>query len=570
VAKIPTEALSMEFLDARRLTGPSLLFDGPAAILDIACTAAEVERIAPAWRSRIERMHAALDWPPCEFSRQDLTGGMSLAFTAAIDTLYAASEMNEWAWAEIDAEFNGADAPDFESSLAALRDSVVEEKNDALLALQIAAGTRGVTFLWDDDEASLGLGRTSETWAVRELPDVASVDWSSYADVPVGLVTGTNGKTTTVRLATHILRGAGLNVGLSSTDWIAVNDRIIDRGDWSGPGGARAVLREKDVDVAILESARGGLLRRGLGVERADAALITNIAEDHLGDFGSQNLAELLDIKWIVSRPVREFGQLILNADDKLLVGKAESYAGSIVWFGLDATNPVIVKHANAGGLAFVLDGSDLVRLENKQREAICRNDEIPIALGGAARHNVANALAAAALTHCLGSSADDIRNGLMTMSQDENPGRCNVYDVNGCKVLIDFAHNPHAMQALFDMAEALPANRRALCFGQAGDRPDELIRELARDAWAIGLDRVVVSELADYHRGREYGDVFGIMRDAMLRLGAREDQFEHFDEETESLAAALAWAEPGDLVIMLALGGAAPIQAHLKSLGAT
>lgn len=560
----------MEFLDARRLTGPSLLFDGPAAILDVACTADEAEQLAPLWRACVERMHHTLDWPMCEFSRQDLSGGVSLAFTAAIDALYAASEINEWAWAEIDAKFNGSDAPDFDTTLSALRESIAEEKNELLLGLQAAATNKGVTFLWDDDEASLGLGRSSDTWAVRELPEPDSVDWPSYSDVPIGLVTGTNGKTTTVRLATHILRSANLNVGLSSTDWIAVNDRIIDRGDWSGPGGARAVLREEDVDVAILESARGGLLRRGLGVERADAALITNIAEDHLGDFGSQNIEELLDIKWIVSRPVRDNGRLILNADDKRLVGKADNYPGNIVWFGLDAANPVIVKHVAVGGLAFALDGNDLIRLENNERELICRNHEIPIALGGAARHNVANALAAAALSHCLGSSAADIRNGLMTMSQDENPGRCNVYDVNGRKVLIDFAHNPHAMQALFDMAEALPAKRRALCFGQAGDRPDDLIRELARDAWAIGLDRIIISELADYRRGREYGDVFGILRDELVRLGANEGQVEHYDEEIESLAAALVWAEPGDLVIMLALGGAAPIQEQLKALGAT
>jgi cyanophycin synthetase len=495
---------------------------------------------------------------------------VSLAFTAAIDALYAASEINEWAWAECDAEFNGVERPDFNETVAALKASSAEEANGDLLALQAASAARDVSFLWDDDEASLGLGRSSDTWPVRELPDVESVNWEIYSDVPIGLITGTNGKTTTVRLATHILRGADLNVGLSSTDWIAVNDHIIDRGDWSGPGGARAVLRQNDVDVAILESARGGLLRRGLGVDRANAALITNIAEDHLGDFGSQNLAELLDIKWIVSRAVREHGRLILNADDELLVGKSSSFPGEIVWFSLVGDSEVVAVHTDAGGLAFVLDGDELVKIENGERELFCRNHEIPIALGGAARHNVANGLAAAALTWCLGRSLAEIRAGLTSMSQEDNPGRCNIYDVDGRKVLVDFAHNPHAMQALFDMAEALPAKRRALCFGQAGDRPDELIRELARDGWAIGLQHVVVSELATYHRGREPGEVYGIIRDELIRNGASAEQIEHRDEETESLAAALDWAEPGDLVIMLALGGVAPIQEQLLELGAT
>ena len=199
----------------------------------------------------------------------------------------------------------------------------------------------------------------------------------------------------------------------------------------------------------------------------------------------------------------------------------------------------------------------------------ICRNADIPIALGGAARHNVANALAAAALTWCMGACLEDIGAGLVTMQQDDNPGRCNIYDLGGFKVLIDFAHNPAAMAALFDMAGAIPAKRRVLCFGQAGDRTDDLIRQLARDAWAIGLDRVVVSELPKYHRGREHGDVYRLIREELLTLGARDEQLRHHEEELESLQDAIDWAQPGDLVIMLALGGAGPVQQRLRELGA-
>jgi UDP-N-acetylmuramyl tripeptide synthase len=177
--------------------------------------------------------------------------------------------------------------------------------------------------------------------------------------------------------------------------------------------------------------------------------------------------------------------------------------------------------------------------------------------------------LAAAALAWCLGISLKHIRTGLVTMQQDENPGRCNYFNLNGINILIDFAHNPAAMGALFDMAGAIPAQRRALCFGQAGDRTDELIRELARDAWSIGLDQVFVSELAAYHRGREHGDVFGIIRNELLKQGARDDQIHHNEKELETLEDALAWAQPGDLVIMLALGGAAPVHKRLRELGA-
>jgi cyanophycin synthetase len=550
----------MEYIEARRLTGPSLLWNRPGSILDVQCTPDDTRKLIPVWDKHVKSMLSAVGWDEEVTCHWPLSGGVSLAFSAPIDVLYAASAINEWAWACCQARFGEAEMPNFDETVAEIKNAIEEEKNPALLVLEQAAQEHGVSFLWDDDHVSVGYGDGSQTWPFRELPSPDDLDWSQFHDVPTALVTGTNGKTTTVRLAMHILRGCGRNVGMSSTDWISVNEKIIDRGDWSGPGGARSVLREPEVDIAILETARGGLLRRGLGVNKADAALITNIAEDHLGDFGSQNLHELLNIKWIVSRAVEKSGALILNADDPLLVGKSAEFPGILVWFSLDAQNAVVDFHTRAGGIAFVLDSGDLLRLEGDDAEVICAAADIPITMGGAATHNTANALAAAALTDRLGIPMAEIRTGLTTMSQDDNPGRSNIYTIDGVIVLVDFAHNPAAMQALFDMAKAIPAKRRLLSFGQAGDRPDDLIRDLARNAWAIGLDKVIVSELEAYWRGREYGDVFALIKDELLRCGATEDQILHFMTENESLDAALEWAQEGDLVIMLALGGSTPI----------
>ena len=556
----------MEFIDARRLTGPSLLFDLPGSVLDVACTEDEADRLEPAWENHLRRMLDAVGWQDCELSSIRLTGGVSFGYTAPIDALYAASEIHEWVWAACDAELNGADEPDFDEAVTRLKAAIEEEANPELMRLLAAAAERGVTLLWDDDFASLGHGRYSETWPVRELPDPAELDWSAFRDVPSGLITGTNGKTTTVRTAANIARAAGYNVGMSSTDFIAVNDRVVDRDDWSGPGGARNVLREKEVDLAILETARGGLLRRGLGVERAEAALINNIAKDHLGDFGSRNLDELLGCKWIVSRAVRASGKLILNADDARLVARADDYDGEIVWFSLAADNERITAHTESGGAAFVLDGEDLFFVDGNSRERICAAADIPITLGGAARHNIANALGAAAFCWALGISLDDIRAGLATMSQEANPGRGNVYEVEGYTVLVDFAHNPEALEALLDMANRLEPARKCLCFGQAGDRPDDLIRELARSAWESRLDQVFVSELAKYHRGREEGEVYGVIRDELIQRGARPEQVGHRMEEIESLEAAMQWAQPGDLIVMLALERSAALYEMLRT----
>ena len=380
-------------------------------------------------------------------------------------------------------------------------------------------------------------------------------------------MTGTNGKTTTVRLTSHIVRAAGKKVGLSSTDWIGVDDEIVERGDYSGPGGARIALRQTRVDVAVLETARGGLLRRGLGAQRADAAVVTNIAEDHLGDFGSQNLDELLNLKWIVTKALDKDSVAVLNADDLLLVGKSSELASQIAWFSPDPDNAVLSGHREAGGAVVTVIDGVVSRFDGQHWHALCAVADIPITLGGAAKHNIANALAAVGLSHALGIDDASIVRGLKTMTANENPGRCNLYHVNGCDVLLDFAHNPDAMAALFDIAANRPEKRRILCFGQAGDRTDEQIRGLAQGAWAIGLDRVIISELADYYRGRDPGEVFSILRDELKRLGALDDQISHNALESESLAQALKISRPGDFIIVLALGDSANLQNILQEL---
>jgi UDP-N-acetylmuramyl tripeptide synthase len=560
----------MELLDTRRLTGPNLLWNEPGSILDVGCTPDEARALVPVWESCVRKMLDSVGWENEFMTHRFLSGGVSLAFSAPIDGLYAATAINEWAWTCIESGASDGSIPEFEEQVVQIKMLITEESNPDLCRLEQAARDRGIPFLWDDDEVSLGHGIASKSWAFRGLPDPEALEWHDFHEIPVGIVTGTNGKTTTVRLARHILQSMGRNVGLSSTEWIAVNDRIIDRGDWSGPGGARAVLRQNDVDTAILETARGGLLRRGLGVNKADVALITNISEDHLGDYGSRNLEELLDIKWMLTRAVEEQGALVLNADDLLLVEKSAQFEGKVVWFSLDAANQRVASHIGVGGMAFVLDNEYLVRLCGEENTQICSVHDIPIAIGGAARHNLANALAAAALCCCLGASLEDVRRGLISMSQESNPGRSNIYDLNGIKVLVDFAHNPAAMKAIFDTARALPAKRRMLSFGQAGDRPDPLIREMVQCAWSSGLDGIIVSELEAYHRGRSYGEVYGVIRDELMACGAGDEQIRHFDEELDSLQAALDWANPGDLVIMLALGGNVPIHQKLISLGAT
>jgi cyanophycin synthetase len=419
--------------------------------------------------------------------------------------------------------------------------------------------------LSDDDDVSIGMGDGSMTWPVASLPSPDDLPWPDFHDIPLGLVTGTNGKTSTTRIAASIVRAAGRSVGLSSTDGIRVDGELIESGDYSGPGGARTVLRDRRVSAAILETARGGILRRGLGVPCADAAVITTIAEDHAGDFGSRTTEELLEIKWVVSRALREGAPLILSADEALLVERAPRASAPIIWFSLNPQNPVVCQHIAAGGQAALLREGELLLIGDGQTHVLCKASEVPLALGGAARHQLANALAAAAMTWSLGIPIDAIARGLRTTT--DNPGRGNLFDIDGRQVLVDFAHNPQAMQAIFDVASSLPARRRLLSFGQAGDRPDEAILKLAASAWSIGLDRAHVVDLPKYRRGRQTGEVSGLLERGMLEAGASATAISHYSSELASLEAALAWAEPGDLILMMALANSPDVLARLTAL---
>jgi cyanophycin synthetase len=402
--------------------------------------------------------------------------------------------------------------------------------------------------------ASAGLGTGSLTWRVDALPAPEEIDWRAVHDIPVVLVTGTNGKTTTVRLLASMLSAAGRVVGLTSTDRIEVGSEVLDHGDFSGPMGARVLLRDRRVEVAILETARGGVLRRGLAVEHAKAALITNISADHLGQFGVHDLASLAQAKLVVTRALGPDDRIVLNADDPQLVAVAGRIAAPITWFSLDAANPRLRERLAAGGEACFVDDGALVLARGDARTAVERVDEVPLTFGGAALHNVANALGAIGLASALEVPVEAMAAGLrqVTGTPEDNPGRANLFERNGVRILVDYAHNPHGLTALLDIARSLPAERRLILLGQAGDRDDEAIRDLARIAWTFRPDRVVVKEMVELLRGRLPGEIPALLVDELRRLGAPPESVTQAGSELEAAGEALAWARPGDLLVLL------------------
>jgi UDP-N-acetylmuramyl tripeptide synthase len=552
----------MKLLDSRRLTGPNLLWDLEGAVLDVSLAGEESQPLTEAWVRQAGRILEAVGWEAEELCVRRFPGGANLALSAQIDRLYTATGVNEWAFAAAVAELAGRPPSDSELAEAAarLREETEQERRPDLLALRDAANRRRVSFLWDSDFVTLGRGAGSLTWAMSDLPTPREVRWDQVSDVPAVLVTGTNGKTTTVRLLAAMVRAAGAVAGTTSTDLVEVDGEILDQGDCSGPGGARTLLRDRRVEVAILETARGGLLRRGLAVTRVDAAAVTNVAADHLGEFGVNDLAALAEAKLVPARMVRPQGRVVLNADDPELRSRTGNFGAPVVWFSTDPDQPGFDDLLVAGYAGCTVEDGELVRYGEDRRQVIARLDEVPITFNGAARYNVANALCAIGLAGAIGLSLDAMREGLRSFrgTLEDNPGRGNLLDIGdvggmqGVRVLLDYAHNPHGLAALIAFARSLPAERRVLILGQAGDRGESEVRDLARAAWSLQPDLVIIKEMPEMLRGREAGEIPAILEDEMRRQGVPAGALVRATDDPDAVRKALGSARPGDLVVLL------------------
>lgn len=549
----PTGAPVITLADSRRVPGPGLLWDRPGAVAEVTCPEELLEGFLAAWREAARRMLDRLGWTTEQLTARRFTHGASVAVSAPIDLLFTATEINEWAIAAATERLGGPAAPLEAVAAADLQARMRAEARPALLALYQAATARGCTCLHDPDEVSVGGGAGSRTWAVGALPAPEQVDWTGIHDIPVVLVTGSNGKTTTVRLLAAIATAAGRVTGMSCTDTVTIGGEVMDRGDWAGPAGARFVLRDRRVEFAVLETARGGILRRGLAATRAVAAMVTNIAEDHVGEWGVGDLRTLAETKLVVGRAVLPGGRLVLNADDAHLVAAAPLARAPILWTSLDPAAPVLAAHRAAGGDAGWVEGGMIVLERAGVRTEVLRVAEAPITIGGAARHNVYNVLGAVALAAVAGLPLEAIRAGLRQFhgTSHDNPGRLNLYQLGGATAIVDFAHNPHGMDALIELARALPAARRLVILGQAGDRDDQAIRQLARSAWALRPDRVLLKEMEHYLRGRQPGEASELLAAELRALGADPATIEHHPTELQAVRAALAWARPGDLLVL-------------------
>lgn len=383
------------------------------------------------------------------------------------------------------------------------------------------------------------------------------------ARIPIFAITGTNGKTTTVRLIAHLIAGSGLRVGMTNSDGVFIAGRQIDTGDCSGPRSARRVLMHPEVDAAVFETARGGILREGLAFDRCRIAVVTNIgAGDHLGLNHIHTLEDLAAVKQVVVQNVSPDGAAVLNAADPLVAAMAESCPGSVTFFAADPHHPVMAAHRARGRPVVYVEGDAIVAAMRGRRQRIPLAD-IPLTRNGAIAFQVENALAATAAAWAAGLEWDVIRAGLATFASDRQtvPGRFNVFDHRGAAVIADYGHNPDAMRALVGAVDAMPARRRVVVISGAGDRRDVDLREQTQILGAA-FDEVILYQ-DKCQRGRSDGEVLAILRQG-LGNARRAGVVEEIRGEIPAIDTALTRLDAGDLCLIL-VDQVEPALAHIE-----
>jgi len=363
--------------------------------------------------------------------------------------------------------------------------------------------------------------------------------------IPVIAVTGTNGKTTSTRMIGHILATAGLRVGMTTTDGVFIGKDCIINGDTTGPDSARAVLYDPTIEIAVLETARGGMVRAGLAFDECEVAVVTNVSEDHLGQDGIEDLADLAYVKSLVVETVPATGYVVLNADDPYTLEMSKRCKGRVVLFSIENTNRAICRHLGNGGMALFLRDGYIVCAQGKQWEEIIRVQDIPVTFGGIALHNLQNAIVATAVALCKQIPPVVIQQSMRTFSQ--NPGRLNLIEVGNFRVMVDYGHNPAGYEALIHTLKQLKAKRLVGVIAAPGDRRNDVIQNIGRIA-GHGFDRIIVKEDKDL-RGRSPGETANLLLRGALEAGRTDHDIEMILSEDEAVLYALENAQENDLI---------------------
>ena len=369
--------------------------------------------------------------------------------------------------------------------------------------------------------------------------------------IPLVAVTGTNGKTTTTRLISHILSIAGYTVGMTTTSGIYIDGKCTFKGDTTGPKSALAVLMNKSIDAAVLETARGGMIREGLAYDLADVAVITNITEDHLGVDGVETIEDLAKVKALVGEAVKEDGYVVINGDNNMCISILPRLKGNLIIFSNDKDNAVMRTNIQKGGYGVYVDEGNIIIQKDTYCESLIDIKSIGITINGALKYNIENAMAACAASVGLGISYDIIRQGLSSFycNNEQNPGRFNTYYVNDVMVVLDYGHNIDGYKCVLDGLKHIKHNKLIGVIGVPGDRPDSHILDVGKCA-GENFDYIFIKEDED-RRGRAIGEVADLLLKGVQKSKHHNMNIKKVLNEKEAFKSALDFAKPRDIVII-------------------
>ncbi len=369
--------------------------------------------------------------------------------------------------------------------------------------------------------------------------------------IPIIAITGTNGKTTTTRLIAHIVKNNGYRVGYTTSDGIYVQNSMLSKGDTTGPLSAEFILKDPTVEFAVLETARGGILRSGLGFGKCDVAIVTNIQEDHMGLSDINTLKDMANVKGVVVKSVKRDGYAVLNADNEYCVGIAKTAECNVAYFSLNENNPVVREHCRKGGIAAIYENGFITIKKGEWKFRIDKVSNIPLTFGGKVTFMISNVLAATLATYVYGFTIEDIKINLETFipSAAQTPGRMNIFNFKDYKVLIDFAHNPDGFRGIQEFLNSVDSPHKIGIITGTGDRRDEDIRELGRLS-AEMFDHIIIRQ-DKFLRGREAQEIVDLLLEGIRERNPKQSH-EYIPKEVEALKHALSLAKPGSYVVAL------------------
>jgi cyanophycin synthetase len=369
--------------------------------------------------------------------------------------------------------------------------------------------------------------------------------------IPIIAITGTNGKTTTTRLIAHIVKNNGYRVGFTTSDGIYVQNSMLTKGDTTGPVSAEFILKDPTVEFAVLETARGGILRSGLGFGKCDVAVVTNIQEDHMGLSDIHTLKDMANVKGVVVKSVKRNGYAVLNADNEHCVEIAKSADCNIAYFSLNENNPVIIEHCKKGGIAAIAENGYITIKKGEWKFRVCKTTAVPLTFGGKVTFMVANTLAATLASYVYGFTIEDIKTNLETFipSASQTPGRMNIFDFKEYKVLIDFAHNADGFRGIKEFLSGVDSPYKIGIITGTGDRRDDDIRDLGRISSEM-FDHIIIRQ-DKFLRGRKAEDIVKLLLEGINERNPNQS-CEYIPKEIEALEHALSIAKPGTFITAL------------------